>query len=146
MEMRAYQIERGEIADAFVQRGGALEVGEQERQRRDLEPLVDVEIVGLVDVAKGLVGEHALGGQDRFALAQHFMQRIAGDPDRGKYAHVGLIFKREPQRSWTQLRRTRRRMQLVEHDGKLLTLAGRFAADGEKLRGVGDRLEYDDEL
>src|SRR4051812_41362695 len=37
-------------------------------------------------------------------------------------------------------------MQLVEHDRELLPLAGRLAANGEELRGVGYRLEYDHEL
>ena len=96
MEMRADQIERGEVADAFVERRGALEVGEQEGQRGDLEPLIDVEIVGLVDVAKGLVGQHAFCGEDRLAFAEHLMQRVAGNPHRRKHADAGLVFERQP--------------------------------------------------
>ena len=48
VEMRTHQIEGGEIADPLIKRGGALEVGEQKRQRGDLEPLVDVEICRLL--------------------------------------------------------------------------------------------------
>ena len=70
VEMRAHQIEGGEIADPLVERGRTLEVGEQEGQRRDLEALVDIEIVGLEDVAEGLVREHPLGGEERLALAE----------------------------------------------------------------------------
>src|SRR6266699_229628 len=69
VEMRTHQIECGEISDPLVQRGGALEVGEKERQRRDLQALIDIEIVGLEDVAEGLVGQHPLGGEERLALA-----------------------------------------------------------------------------
>ena len=98
-EMRAHQIERGEIADPFVQRGGALEVGEQERQRGDLQPLIDVEVVGLEDVAEGLVGQHPLGGQERLALADQMMERVARDEDRRQHAHAGLIVERQPQRA-----------------------------------------------
>ena len=52
MKMRPHQIEGGEIADPLIERGGALQVREQERQRSDLEALIDVEIVRLEDVAK----------------------------------------------------------------------------------------------
>jgi len=38
MEMRAHQIEGGEIADPLIQRGRTLQVGEQEGQRGDLQP------------------------------------------------------------------------------------------------------------
>ena len=41
--MRFHQVEGGEVADALVQRGRALEVGEQEGHPGDLEPLVDVD-------------------------------------------------------------------------------------------------------
>ena len=97
--MRAHQIEGGEIADPLVQRGRALEVGEQEGQRGDLQPLVDVEIVGLEDVAEGLVGQHPLGGEERLALADQLMQRVGGDEHRRQHPHVGLIVERQPQRA-----------------------------------------------
>ena len=96
--MRADQIERREVADPFIQRGRALQVGEQERQRGDLQPLVDVEIVGLEDVAKGLVGQHPLGGEKRLALADQVMQRVGGDEHRGQHANAGLVVERQVQR------------------------------------------------
>jgi hypothetical protein len=58
-EMRADQIEGGEIADPLIQRRRSLQIGEQECQGRYLQPLVDIEIVGLVDVSEGLVGASA---------------------------------------------------------------------------------------
>src|SRR5882724_13555114 len=76
VEMRTHQIECGEISDPLVQRGGALEVGEKERQRRDLQALIDIEIVGLEDVAEGLVGQHPLGGEERLALAYQMVKRV----------------------------------------------------------------------
>ena len=101
-EMGAHQIEGREIADPLVQRGRSLEVGEKEGQRRDLEALVDVEIVGLEDVAKGLVGQHPLGGDERLALADQMMQRLGGHHDGGEHPHGGLIVERKQQRSRTQ--------------------------------------------
>jgi len=127
-EMRAYQIERGEIADPFIERGGALQVGEQEGQRGDLEALVDVEIVRLEDVAKRLIRQHPLGGKDRLALAEQLMERVIGDPDRGKHADVGPDFSSERRNGpGAYDGRTGRRLQLVENDGKLLPLARRLA-------------------
>src|SRR5476651_2031358 len=82
VKMRAHQVEGGEIADTFIQRSRALEIGKEKRQRRDLEPLIDTEIVRLVDVAKSLVGQHALGGEERLALADQMMKRVRSDEDR----------------------------------------------------------------
>ena len=146
MEMRAHQIEGGEIADPFIERGGAFQVGEQERQRGDLEALIDVEIIRLEDVAKSLVRQHPLGGQDRLALAEQLMERVVGDPDRGKHPVVGLVFERQPQRPGTHHGRAGRRVQLVEDDGELLALAGRLALDIQKMRRMRHRLEHDHEL
>ena len=41
-EMFAHEIIGGEVADAVVKRGRALEVREQESQARDLQALIDV--------------------------------------------------------------------------------------------------------
>ncbi len=65
IEMRAHQVVGGEIADALVERGRALEVGEQEGEAEDFQPLIDVERFGAEEVAEGLVGEEPLGGEER---------------------------------------------------------------------------------
>ena len=80
-EMRPHQVEGDEVADPIVEFGRALQVGEQEGQAGDLEPLVEVERVGSVDVAEGLVGQQPLRGQERPAPRQQSMQRVSGDPD-----------------------------------------------------------------
>jgi hypothetical protein len=74
--MRTNQIEGCEIADTFVKRRRTLEIGEQESQRGDLQTLVDIEIVGLVDVAECLVAEDALRGDERLALADQVVERV----------------------------------------------------------------------
>ena len=51
-KMLTHQIVSDEIADALIERRRALEVGEQEGQARDLEPLIDVERIGAIDVAE----------------------------------------------------------------------------------------------
>ena len=109
--MLAHQIVGDEIADALVERGRALEVGEQEGQAGDLEPLIDVERVGAIDVAEGLVGEKALGGEERLALAEQMMQRVAGDPQRRQHAAVGAVFQRQPQRPRPHLHGPGRRLR-----------------------------------
>ena len=100
MEMRAHQIECGEIADPLVQGGRALQIGEQEGQRCDLEALIDAEIVGLEDVAEGLVGQHPLCRKKRLALAYQVMERLSRDKNRRQHPHASLIVERQPQRTW----------------------------------------------
>src|SRR5207244_4082025 len=46
----------------------------------DFQPLIDVEGVGPVDIAERLIGEHALGGQERPALAEEVVESVACDP------------------------------------------------------------------
>ena len=74
-EVLAHQIVGDDVADPLVKLGRALEVGEQERQARDLQPLIDVERVGAIDVAERLVGQQPLGGQERPPLAEQVVQR-----------------------------------------------------------------------
>ena len=64
-EMRPHHVEGDEVADPLVQLGRAFEVGEQKSQAGNVEPLIDVDRVGAVDVAEGLVGQEALRGQER---------------------------------------------------------------------------------
>ena len=86
----------GEISDPLVQCGRALEVGEQERQRRDLEALIDVEIVGLEDITERLVSQHPFCGEERLALADQKMKRVGGNEDRWQHPHAGLVIERQP--------------------------------------------------
>ena len=113
LKMRAHQIKRSEIADPLIQRGRALQIGEQEGQRGDLEPLVDTEIVGLVDVAKRLVGQHPLGGEERLPIAQQMMQAVGGNEDRRQHPHIGLVVERKPQRAGAHGRGAGRCVHLV---------------------------------
>src|SRR6516165_5036118 len=145
-EMRAHQIERGEVPDPLIERSRPLQVGEQESQRGDLQPLIDIEIVGLEDVAESLVGQHALCRKERPALAEQLMQLVAGNEDAGQHAQAGLVVERQPQGSRTQGRRSGRRMRLVVDQRKLLTLLGRLALYVDELGGVRYRLEHDDEV
>jgi hypothetical protein len=75
--MRLHQVERHQVADALVEPGRALEVGEQEGEAGDLEPLVDVERVGAIDVAERLVGEQPLRGHERLAAAKKVVELVA---------------------------------------------------------------------
>src|SRR5262249_2159102 len=133
MEMCAHQVEGGKVADAFVKRSRALQVRKQESQRGDLQALVGIEIVRLEDVAEGLVGQHPLGGEDGLSLAEQAVKRVVGQPDRGKHAMVRLIFQRKPQWPGAHLRRSGRRLQLVEDNRKLLPFAGRLALNVDEM-------------
>jgi hypothetical protein len=66
--MRSDHVKGDQVADALVEFGGAFEVREQECQAGDLEPLVDVDRIGAVDIAKDLVRQQALCGQPRKPL------------------------------------------------------------------------------
>ena len=107
VEMRADEIIGGEITDALVELGRALEVGEQECQRQDLQALVDFERIGPVEIAEGLVGEQALGGQKRAAAAENARQILARRSRPRQRARVGLIFQRDAQRTGPHLQRRR---------------------------------------
>ena len=99
VKMLAHQIVGDEIADPLVKRGRAFEVGEQKSQADDLEPLVDVERVGAIDVAEGLVGENALGGEERPALADQLVEarRSRSTPPAARAA--GAVRHGQPHRA-----------------------------------------------
>src|SRR5512139_2372272 len=56
-EMLAHKIVGDNSADTVIKRGRALEVGGEEGEAGNLEPLVDVKRVGSIDVAKGLIAQ-----------------------------------------------------------------------------------------
>ena len=89
--MLAHEIVGDDVADPLVERGRALEVGEQERQARDLQPLIDVERVGAIDVAERLVGEQPLRGQERPPLAEQIVQVWPAIQSDGS-ARTSLLF------------------------------------------------------
>ena len=144
--MRAHQVVGDEVADALVELGRAFEIGEQEGQAGDLQALVDVERVGPVDVAERLVGEQALGGQERPALAEQVVELVPRDPHAGQHPRVGAVLERDSQRPRAHRKGRVRRAHFVEDDGEILALARRFALDVEELRPARHRVHDDDEF
>ena len=55
-KMLAHHVEGGKVANPLIEFHRALEVGEQEGEAGDFEPLVNVKRSGPIDVAEGLVG------------------------------------------------------------------------------------------
>ena len=104
-EMRPHQIEGDEVPDPLVERGRAAQVGEEEGQAGDLQPLVDVERVGAVDVAERLVGEKPLGGEERPPLLHHVVQIVVGDEDGRQELSLGAVLDGKPQRPRPHLQR-----------------------------------------
>ena len=133
-EMRADEIESGQIADPLIERRRSLEIGEQKRQRCDLEALIDAEIIRFVEIAERLVRENPFRGDDRLALAEQIVKRLAGNPDRRQHAVSGLVFQRQPQRTGTHLDGAGRRMHAVECQRGILLLFCRLALDVEEQR------------
>src|ERR1700719_3454912 len=64
-EMVFDHVEGDQIADPLVKLGRAFEVGEQESQAGDLEPLLDVYRGGSVYVPEDLFGQHPCCRQER---------------------------------------------------------------------------------
>ena len=73
-------VEGDQVADPLVKLGRAFEVGEQESQAGDLEPLLDVYRVGSVYVPEDLIGQHPFGRQERPAPAEKLMKLVSGNP------------------------------------------------------------------
>ena len=63
VEMLLHQLVGVEVADALVERGRALDVGEQDRDVADREPLRAADDLGAEQAAKGLAGEQVLAGE-----------------------------------------------------------------------------------
>ena len=55
--MCPHEIVSNEIADTVIQLGRTFEVGEQESEAGDLQPLVDIECVRPIDVTERLISE-----------------------------------------------------------------------------------------
>src|SRR6516165_3943597 len=105
-EMLAHKVISDQIAHALIQCRRALEIGEQESEAGYLEPLIGVERVGVIKIAKRLVGEEPFRSKERPSLADKVMKRIAGDPERWHHSPVGVVLKQQAQRTGTQLHRT----------------------------------------
>ena len=143
--MLPHQIVCDKVADALVERGRAFQVSEQERQARDLEPLVRVERVGLVDVAERLIGEQSFGGDERLARPSRSCSASPAIHSAGR-TRRRAVFERQPQRPGPQFDGAGRRRDLIEYHRQCLPFARRLALDVDELRAVRHRIEHDDEI
>ncbi len=92
--MRSDEVEGRQVADPLVKLGRTSQIGEQEGQAGDLEPLVDIDRVGAVDVAKHLVCQQPLRGQKRFAPGEQLVELVVGDPQPRQHPSVGMVLQR----------------------------------------------------
>ncbi|MCY1515787.1 hypothetical protein D9M68_503890 [compost metagenome] len=145
-EMGLHQIEGCEIADPLVKFGGAAQIREEEGEAGDLQPLVYVDRVGAVDIAEGLVGKQPLGGEERTPAAEDIVQGVIGDTDRGQGAHIRMVFHLDAQRTRLHGQRLVVPVAAIEDERQRPPLLGRLALDVDELRGMGHRLEDDDEF
>jgi len=76
-EMLAHEIVSDQITYALIECRRALEIGEQESEAGDLEPLIGVERVGVIKIAKCLIGEESFRGKERPPLAEQRVQLLA---------------------------------------------------------------------
>src|SRR5260370_1414113 len=142
-EMLVDEIEGDEVADALIERGGVLEITEQESQAQDLEALADGERVGPVDVAEGLVGEEALCIQNGLASLEEVVQRLVRHPYGWQHATLGAVFQSQAQWPGTQGNGVDRHLDLGEDHGQVLALARLLTADIEELGRMRHRIEHD---
>ena len=70
---------------------------------------------------------------------------VVDDPDGGQRAHGRAVLQRQPDRSGPQGHLARRGTQVVVDQRQVLPLLGRLTRHVDELRGVGHRLEHDDE-
>ena len=145
VEVRPHEVEGDEIPYPLVELGRAAQVGEEEGQAGDLQPLVDVERVGAVDVAEGLVGEQPLGGQERPPLAIMSCRSSSAMKTAGRIRR-SVWFSTVSRSGPGRISIVRCGVLLVEDDGQRLALLRRLALHVDELRRMRDRIEDDDEL
>ncbi len=102
--MRFHEVECRKVAYSFVKLSRTAEIGEEEGQTGDLQPLIHFYRVGAVDVAEGLVGEQALGSQERAAAAEQTMQGLVRYANRWQGADLGVVLHRNAHRTGPQLK------------------------------------------
>ena len=95
LEVRLHELVRDEIADALVELGRALEVGEEHGEAGELEPLIDAQRVGAIEIAERLVGEETFGGEEGLLGFEEVMKRVVGDEQARHDAARGLVLERE---------------------------------------------------
>src|SRR6202035_386573 len=122
-EMLVDEIEGDEVTDALIERGGVLEITEQESQAQDLETLADGKRFGPVDVAKGLIGEETLCSENGLASLQEIVQRLVRQPYSRQHATLGAVFQSQSQRPGSQGNSVDGNLDLVEDHGQVLALA-----------------------
>src|SRR6202040_1044792 len=113
-EMLVDEIEGDEVTDALIERGGVLEITEQESQAQDLEALADGERFGPVDVAKGLIGEETLRSENGLASLQQVVQRLVRHPYSRQHATLGAVLQSQAQRAGAQGNGVDRNLGIVE--------------------------------
>src|SRR6201998_3436647 len=142
-EMLVDEIEGDEVTDALIERSGVLEIAEQEGQDQTLKALADGERFGPVDVAKGLVGEETLCGENGLASLQEVVQRLVRHPYRRQHPTLGAVFQSQAQWPRAQGNGVDWNLDLVEDDGQVLALARLLAADIKELGRMRHGIEHD---
>ena len=140
-EVTAHEIEGGEIADPVVERGRAPEVGEQDRQARDLEPLLGIERPAAIEIAERLVAEQAGRGQERPAGVGELVHLVAVQPDPRHRPALSLVFERDARRARLDFLGAAVGMRVGEDERQIPPLLGLLPLDLQKERRVGHGLE-----
>jgi hypothetical protein len=92
-EMCANEIIGSQVANAFVESGGASEIGEQECETGDIELLINIERFGAVEIVESLVTQQALCSLERLTLSEEIVDRGPRNPHRGQYSEIGTILE-----------------------------------------------------
>jgi len=143
LEVSPHQIVGNQISNALVEFGGALEVGKQEGETRDLEALIYVKRIGAINIAECLVGQETFRRQERPTFAEEIVKLVAGHPDTGERGYYRSVLQRNLQRAWSHLNGLGRRVILGHDEGERLAFVRRLALHFNELRHVDDRIEHD---
>jgi hypothetical protein len=106
-EMLADEVVSDQIAHALVECCRALEI----------------ERVGVIKIAKCLIGEEPFSGKERPPLGEKMMKRIAGNPERGQHVPVSVVLNRLTQLAGPQLHRVQWGPDLGKDDRQRLPVA-----------------------
>src|SRR5262249_15305161 len=102
--MCAHEIKGDQVTHLLVKFGGALQVCEQERQAGYLEPLLNAERIGVINVTEGLIAEQALRSDEWLPPRKQLIEFWPGDPNSRQRAGIITVLNIQPDGPWAQRR------------------------------------------
>ncbi|MFT3841534.1 MAG: hypothetical protein QM723_31390 [Myxococcaceae bacterium] len=141
LEVLAYQAERAEVADLLVERGRALEVGEQHRHLANADAFGGVNHLRAEQPAKRLAGEHPAAGEEPIELHRWQPGVLTRHRAQQQQARLrGLVAQGEARRPRPQRVNVEAVAAVLEGDADLLWGFGARTRHRDHEVGVGHRV------